>query len=198
MARPREFDEEGVLDAAVECFWANGYEGASIRELAASMGIAGASLYNAFGDKHELFRRALTRYVELSFQDRVRRFEGHLPPRQAIGAFFEEIVARSLADERRQGCMLVNSVFELPLHDDAAQAAIADVVKQIEAFFRRCVVAGQADGTIAAAEPPEDLARLLLGALMGIRVLARVRPERELLEGIVRPIMNLLGDVPNR
>jgi Bacterial regulatory proteins, tetR family len=46
MARPREFDEEAALDAAVQCFWANGYEGASIRELAASMGIAGASLYN--------------------------------------------------------------------------------------------------------------------------------------------------------
>ena len=79
MARPREFDEEAVLDAAVQCFWANGYEGASVRELASSMGIAGASLYNAFGDKQALYQRALARYVEQSFQDRVARFEG-LPP----------------------------------------------------------------------------------------------------------------------
>lgn len=192
MARPREFDDEAALDAAVRCFWAKGYEGVSVRELASSMGIAGASLYNAFGDKQALYQRALTRYVEQSFRDRVARFEG-LPPRQAISAFFEEIIARSLADELRQGCMLVNSVFECALHDEAAQAPIIDVVRQIEAFFRRCVDAGQADGTITSAATAEDLARLLLGTLMGIRALARLRPERELLEGIVRPVMGLLG-----
>ena len=155
------------------------------------MGIAGASLYNAFGDKQALYERALTRYVEQSFQDRVARFEG-LAPCQAISAFFDEIVARSLADERRKGCMLVNSVFEGALHDEAAQTPIVDVVRQIEAFFRRCVEAGQADGTITSAETAEDLARLLLGTLMGVRVLARLRPERELLEGIVRPVTRLL------
>jgi TetR/AcrR family transcriptional repressor of nem operon len=192
MARPREFDEDGVLDAAVQCFWTKGYEGASTRELAASMGIAGASLYNAFGDKPALYRRALARYVEQNFQDRVRRIDGRLPPLEAIGAFFEEIIARSLADERRQGCMIVNTAFEAAFHDDAAQAAITDVMKQIEAFFRRAVEAGQADGAITKAETADDLARLLLAALLGIRVLARVRPERELLEGIVRPVMNLL------
>ena len=192
MARPREFDEEAALDAAVRCFWANGYEGTSVRDLASSMGIAGASLYNAFGDKQALYQRALTRYVEQSFQDRVARFE-RLPPRQAISAFFDEIIARSLADEQRQGCMLVNSVFECALHDEAAQAPIVDVVAQIEAFFRRCAEAGQADGTITSAETAEDLARLLLGTLMGIRTLARLRPERDMLEGVVRPIMSLLS-----
>jgi TetR/AcrR family transcriptional repressor of nem operon len=195
MARPKEFDETTVLDAAVQCFWARGYEATSVRELAASMGIAGASLYNAFGDKSSLYRRALDRYIDQSFQDRVRRFERHLPPREAIGAFFDEIVTRSLTDQGRKGCMLVNAALEMPVHDPATRAAITEVVNQIEAFFRRSVAAGQADGTIASAETPEDLARLLLGALMGIRVLARVRPERELLEGIVSPVMNLLDQL---
>jgi TetR/AcrR family transcriptional repressor of nem operon len=195
MARPKEFDETTVLDAAVQCFWARGYEATSVRELAASMGIAGASLYNAFGDKSSLYRRALDRYVDQSFQDRVRRFEEHLPPREAIGAFFDEIVTRSLTDQGRKGCMLVNAALEMPVHDPATQAAITEVVNQIEAFFRRRVAAGQADGTIASAETPEDLARLLLGALIGIRVLARVRPERELLEGIISPVMNLLDQL---
>jgi TetR/AcrR family transcriptional repressor of nem operon len=194
MARPKEFDETTVLDAAVECFWARGYEATSVRELAASMGIAGASMYNAFGDKSSLYRRALDRYVDQSFQDRVRRFEERMPPREAIGAFFNEIVTRSLSDQGRKGCMLVNAALEMPVHDPATRAAITEVVNQIEAFFRRCVAAGQADGTIVSAETPEDLARLLLGALMGIRVLARVRPERELLEGIVGPVMNLLDN----
>src|SRR6201997_692427 len=51
MARPREFDEAAVLDAAIEKFWLCGYEATSVRDLAEEMDIAGASLYNAFGDK---------------------------------------------------------------------------------------------------------------------------------------------------
>jgi TetR/AcrR family transcriptional regulator, transcriptional repressor for nem operon len=189
MARPREFDETAVLDAAVQCFWTRGYEATSVRDLAESMGITGASLYNAFGDKRSLYRRALNHYVEQSFGDRVGRFEGHLAPRQAIGAFFGEIVERSLSDPDRKGCMLVNSALEVAPHDAEFQQVVANVLVQVEAFFCRCVTAGQHDGTIAAAQPAEDLARLLLGVLLGLRVLARTRPERPLLEGLVRPAL---------
>src|SRR5277367_1873350 len=55
MARPREFDEAAVLDAAIEKFWQRGYEATSVRDLADEMNIAGASLYNAFGDKRSLY-----------------------------------------------------------------------------------------------------------------------------------------------
>ena len=93
MARPREFDEEAALTAASGCFWARGYEATSTRDLADAMGIGGKSLYNAFGDKHALFRQALERYVQ-RFDVRVSRLEGRMPPRQAIRAFFDEIVER--------------------------------------------------------------------------------------------------------
>src|SRR5271154_3866629 len=81
MARPREFEEAAVLDAAVQCFWARGYEATSVHDLAEKMGITGASLYNAFGDKRALYRRALDQYVEQSFGDGVGRFEGKFSPR---------------------------------------------------------------------------------------------------------------------
>jgi TetR/AcrR family transcriptional regulator, transcriptional repressor for nem operon len=192
MARPREFDEAAVLDAAVRCFWSRGYEATSVRELALSMGITGASLYNAFGDKRSLFRRALAHYVSQSFDDRVSRFEGKLSPLQAIKAFFAEIVERSLGDEDLKGCMLVNSALEVAPHDPEFQQVVAGVLVKIEAFFGRCVTAGQATGEISSAQPADDLARLLLGVLLGIRVLARARPEPELLIGLVRPVLAIL------
>jgi TetR/AcrR family transcriptional regulator, transcriptional repressor for nem operon len=71
MARPRAFDENTVLDAAMDCFWRDGYEATSIRELAAEMGINAPSLYNAFGDKRSLFREVLRRYVECSTRARI-------------------------------------------------------------------------------------------------------------------------------
>jgi len=192
MARPREFDEQSALDAAVQCFWARGYEATSVRALAGRMEMTGASLYNAFGDKHALFKRALQHYVAQGFDERVRRLEKQLAPRAAIEAFFGEIVAHSLNDKRHKGCMLVNAALEVAPHDRELRQVVADFQRRAEAFFRRCVQAGQRDKTISARQPAKDLARLLLGVLMGIRVLARSRPERALLKGLIRPVLALL------
>ncbi len=193
MGRPREFNETEVLAAAIDCFWERGYEATSTRELAEKMGLTGASLYNAFGDKRSLYRRALNHYIETSFADRVRRFEGKLSPPQAISAFFSEIIQRSLTDSQRKGCMLVNSALEVAPHDPEFREIVTEVLEHIEAFFRRCVQAGQQDGTITATQSATDLGRLLLGVHIGLRVIARTRPERELLEGMVRPALALLN-----
>lgn len=192
MARPREFDENAVLEAAVHRFWMYGYEATSVRDLAQDMGITGASLYNAFGDKRSLFQRSLAWYVENSFGERVARFERTLSPRSAIEGFFREIIDRSVCDKDRKGCLLVNSALEVAPHDPEFRATIADVLVKIEAFFRRCVLAGQHSGEIPSAQSADDLARMLLGIHLGIRVLARTRPKRSVLEGMARPALALL------
>lgn len=197
MARPREFDEAAVLDAAVQCFWSRGYEATSVRDLIEKTGITGASLYNAFGDKRALYRKALDHYVEGSIADRIRRCEG-LAPRAAIAGFFAEIVKRSLGDREHKGCMLVNAALDVAPHDPGFQEIVAAVLARIELFFRHAVEAGQADGTITRSWPAEELARHLLGVLMGVRVLARVRPDPALLEGVVRPALALLDDKGER
>ena len=192
MARPREFDEEVVLDTAILCFWSRGYEATSVRDLVEKTGVTSASLYNAFGDKRALYQRALDRYVEESISGRIRRCE-ELPPREAIGAFFAEILKRSLGDPQHKGCMLVNAALDVAPNDPDFQKIVACVLVRIEAFFLGCVEAGQADGTITRSLPATNLAHHLLGVLMGIRVLARVRPERALLEGVVVPALALLN-----
>ena len=191
MARPREFDEGAVLDAAVLCFWSRGYEATSVKDLVTRTGITAASLYNAFGDKRAIYERALDRYVEGSVASRIRRCES-LAPREAIGAFFEEILKRSLGDRERKGCMLVNAALEVAPHDPGFGKIVTDILADIEAFFLSCVKAGQGDGSITRSLPAETLSHHLLGVLMGIRVLARVRPERPLLQGVIAPTLALL------
>ncbi|MFG1304762.1 TetR/AcrR family transcriptional regulator [Xanthobacter autotrophicus] len=191
MARPREFDEDKVLDAAALCFWSKGYEGTSLRGLIDSTGLTGASLYNAFGDKRALYKKTLDRYVEGSIAERIRRCE-LMPPREAIAAFFAEIIARALGDPDHKGCMLVNAALEVAPHDAEFREAVAAVLARMEEFFRCCIAAGQADGTITRSQTADDLARHLLGVLVGVRVLARVRPEKDLLEGVVGPALALL------
>jgi TetR/AcrR family transcriptional regulator, transcriptional repressor for nem operon len=184
MARPREFDEEAVLDAVVECFWSQGYESTSVKDLMERTGLTAASLYNAYGDKRAMFRVALDHYIERSIGVRIQRCEV-LAPRDAIRSFFDEILRRSLTDRERKGCMVVNSALELAPHDAEIREIIAESLKRIESFFLACVTKGQADRTIGSSRPAAGVARHLLGVLMGVRVLARVRPERSLLEGVV-------------
>ena len=192
MARPREFDETTVLEAAMQCFWARGFGQTSIRDLADQMGITGASLYNAFGDKRSLYRQAFVHYLAQTVRDRVARLE-KLPPLTAIRAFFEEIIDRSVDDEQRRGCMLVNAALELAPYDAEFQELVAGELSFIEAFFRRCVDAGQKDGSIVEIRPADEVAKLLLSVLLGIRVLARSRPQREVLEGAANGALALLG-----
>ena len=190
MARPREFDEATALDAAVEHFWLHGYQSTSVRELAGAMGITNASLYNAFGDKRALFKMALCRYIETSIEGRVIR-EHHSTVR-AIETFFKDIVNYSLKDKSRKGCLLVNSALELDDDDTELKGVVSDVFVEIEFFFKRAITEGQERGEVSTGLPANDMARLLLGALLGIRVLARVRPHRALLEGIARSAVLVL------
>ncbi|OJW19120.1 MAG: TetR family transcriptional regulator [Rhodospirillales bacterium 69-11] len=173
-----------MLDAAVQCFWAQGFETTSIRDLMEKTGLTAASLYNAWGDKRAIYLTALDRYVENSIGARIRRCEA-LPPREALHAFFAEILRRSLTDREHKGCLVVNSALEMAPRDPDIRRVIAGVLVRIETFFRSCAEAGQQDGTITRATPAKAQAQHLLGVLMGVRVLARVRPEKALLQGVV-------------
>jgi TetR/AcrR family transcriptional repressor of nem operon len=191
MPRPREFDEEAVLDAAANCFWARGYEATSVRDLIGETGITGASLYNAFGDKRALYHKALDHYVSRTVLDRIGRCE-KLAPREAIGAFFSEIIGRSLRDRQHKGCMLVNAAVDVAPHDQEFQQIVAAILVRIEKFFLDRIEAGQADRSITRSIPAEDIARHFLGVLIGVRVLARVRPEPKLLRGVVASALTVL------
>ena len=172
-------------------FWTTGYAATSVRDLGEAMGLGQASVYNAFGDKRTLFTQCLDRYLDANMRARIARVEKTLPPRQAIETFLTEIVERSL--EERLGCLLANVALEVAPHDQDIAAVVAERMGELEAFFRRCVVAGQSDGSISPDANPADAARLFLTTVMGLRVLARGHPERAVLEGAVRQALSVLG-----
>ena len=174
------------------CFWRRGYEATSMRDLVRSMGISGPSLYNAFGDKRALFQAALEHYLDQLPRARIKRLEASLPPKDAIRQFIEEIIERSLNDRKRRGCFLINSALEVAPHDRELGALIAERLGEIEAFFLRSIEAAQREGAVRPDLVAKDVARLLLGVLLGIRVLARAKPQRPLLEGVARPALALL------
>lgn len=192
MARPRSFDEDKALDAAIACFWSRGLAATSVRDLAEHMGIHGPSLYNAFGDKRMLFARALERYATRTMRERIARLERRHDAKTAILTFVQDAIERSVSDPHRRGCLLVNSALEAAPHDAELRARIAAYLGEIEAFFRRSIAAAQQARTVPPAVDGADTARLLLGVVLSIRVLARTNPDRALLEGVARPALALL------
>lgn len=192
MGRLKEFDETKAIDGAVDCFWARGYEATSVRDLAERMGIGGASLYNAYGGKRALFVMALARYADRSMRERIARLESDGRPKEAIQAFLAEIIERSLADRDRKGCMLVNSALDVAPHDAEIGKVIAGYLDEIRAFFRRNIEAGRSAGQMPRNLDADAVSAHLLGVLTGIRVLARTKHNRALLESVARPALDLL------
>lgn len=180
-----------MLDAVMLCFWRQGYDATSVKDLSETTGLTAASLYNAFGDKLALYRRAFDHYAEGSIADRIRRLETSAG-RDAIAAFFREILDRSLADPEHKGCFLVNAALETAPQEAEFRKTVSDLLVRLETFFRDRVEAGQRDGTITRSMPSATMAQHLLVSLLAVRVLARARPERALLEGVVRAALALL------
>jgi TetR/AcrR family transcriptional regulator, transcriptional repressor for nem operon len=190
MARPRQFDESQVLDRIIRNFWRGGYEATSLRDIAAETGLTAPSLYNAFGDKHALFRTALERYVDGYVRERIRRLDG-LPPTERIGAFVRDVIERSIADPESKGCLLINAAVEVAPRDAELGLLIRGYLQEIEDFFLRAL--DERANRDRPGVPPRDAARSLMALVFGLRVMARANPQRELLEGAARPLLTLLG-----
>jgi TetR/AcrR family transcriptional repressor of nem operon len=192
VGRRRSFDEEKALEAAAKCFWSRGFEATSVRDLSGSMGIAGPSLYNAFGGKRGLFTAALDHYCSRSMRERIGRLEAGTKGAAAIEAFFADVIEKSLLDAERKGCFLVNAALEVAPHDARLAEAIAGYVAEIRSFFRRHIEEAQASGETSPAIDAGLFASHLLSVLMGIRVLARCSPDRSFLEAAAGPALERL------
>lgn len=89
MARTREFDEDKVLDAAMQLFWEKGYEATSLSDLTSRMGIQRPSIYSTFGDKKELFEAALRKYTMSRASDIRTKLQSHSSIKEAFSTFFQ-------------------------------------------------------------------------------------------------------------
>jgi len=192
VARPRAFDNDVALDAAVGCFWRRGLDATSVRDLAQEMGLSGPSLYNAFGDKRQLFLLALERYAETTLRQRIMRHEAMPSALQALTGFFDEIIDRSVGDPERRGCLLINSAINAAPHDAGIARAVAAYFAEIERFLHGRVLAARSTNEVPATVDPRDTGRMLLGLLIGMRVLSRTGASKAELQAMLRPALATL------
>lgn len=191
MGRHREFEPEEVLQKAMMLFWRQGFEKTSMQELVEATGIHKRSMYDTFGDKHNLFLMALGHYADVAERDQRQAAARDGDARAMIRELLQSSVAG--AQEGAMGCMLVNGATEVASYDHEAAARISDNFDRSEKLITQIVSRGQAKSEIPDTHEAASLGSIIFNAWVGIRVQARSGTPVAKLQKMADNVMTLLG-----
>jgi AcrR family transcriptional regulator len=182
--RPREFDPEAALAAALQVFWKRGYEGASLAELTEAMGISKPSLYACYGNKEELFRKALDLYERDKLCYVGKALEA--PTARCVAeTLLRGALATHCGDSDPQGCLGVIATLACGVE---AESIRRDVIARRSSSERALVQRferARDEGDLLPGADPEALATYLTTVIQGLSVKAGAGLERCKLESIV-------------
>ncbi len=171
--RPPAFDRETVLAAARDTFWEHGYDGSSIADLTASMGITPQSLYAAFRSKAELYREALNQYRRMPRPDPGNPFSEAIDTVTTFARFLKNSAIIFTAPEHPKGCMISTAVLNCaPENEDIAHYVSSLRLDTLRLFMSR-IERGIEEGDIRADANAASLARFLGAIVQGMSVQAR-------------------------
>jgi AcrR family transcriptional regulator len=184
MSRPREFDVDRAVDAALHVFWQKGYEGTSLTDLTEALGINRPSLYAAFGSKEGLFLRVVDRYIS--------------GPAAPVSAARNADTARDVATrtmrfyadaagqpDRPRGCLLVQGALVCGDESESVRRALADRRHFVEAALVARFERARREGDLSTDARPSDLARYVWTVCYGLAVQAVGGATREQLRRVV-------------
>lgn len=192
MARPREFDQDKALDAAMHVFWEKGFEAASLSDLTAKMGIQRPSLYSAFGDKKGLFEAALRKYTSSHAAHVRMSLQKHASVKEALRTFFEDMVSKEYEKSLSTGCFCINSMVELAPHDEKFELLTREHQMYLSVIFQETLEQGLRSGELDAGINAKNLAQTLVISLIGLTVFLKSRPDRAVVDNFVNQILTLI------
>ena len=188
VGRPREFDEEQVLDAAMKAFWANGYESTSLADLVSVTGLHKGSLYQAFGDKHSLFIQTLNRYLQNMRHHKKQILDAAESPLAGIRAVLHGFIDMSKSDcDSPRGCMAVKMLTEMAPHDAEVNRIMEAHKENMRASMESRLVLAQSEGELDSGKSPKMITSLLMIFMDGLATQAtgpmNIEDAHKLLDG---------------
>lgn len=197
MARPRSFDEQRVLQAVRDQFWDAGYAATSLDDLMRVSGLGKGSLYAAFGDKHQLFLRALRSYAD-DFHGALREAIATAP--RALDGLRRIVMAPAgdpTGSAARRGCLMANSTCELASGDPDVAAQARQTYETATELIADGVARAQREGDLPADTDATALARALLASLEGLTFLGRTGMDIDTLAATARSLADQLLPEPD-
>jgi TetR/AcrR family transcriptional regulator, transcriptional repressor for nem operon len=194
MPRNKAFQEEDVLERAMQVFWKKGYNATSMEDLVTGMGINRASLYDTFGDKKQLFLKILAFYQNQSNRNiqAVMALKKPSPKAQLI-AFAEFLMDESLESQEPRGCLLANATSEMALLDADICQFVTNNVYLFEKTFENLIQEGQALGEFKANISPQYAATFLSNFLYGVRTVSKTKPDATKMRESLALALSVLG-----
>lgn len=193
MGRNRTFDEADVTTKAMHAFRRAGYAALSIKDLEKATGLSSGSLYNSFGDKKSVFRKALRHYNETVVRGRIARHLGGPDPRASVKDLFLSLL------HEPDGCLLTNTAIEFASDTSITAGEVENGFHRLEAALAREVHrASGAGDTVPLSSASRRAALRLLVFYQGILVLLRSgRDAGALRHAIITEIETILGETTN-
>lgn len=186
--RPREFDADQALDRALEVFWRNGYEGASMADLTEAMGISRPSLYGAFGNKEDLFRKALDRYADGPAAYTRKALEA--PTARGVAEQLLRGAADALTDPHNPpGCLGVQGALSCGEAAESIKQELCARRASFEDALRLRFERARSEGDLKAGIDCADMARLIATLTQGMAVQAASGASRADLHKVVEMML---------
>ncbi len=192
----KRFDPDVALERALDAFWAGGYEGTSAQDLVDAMGINRGSLYDTFGSKRELYRRALERYGADTGAELEAALAGDGPVPDAIRAALLAQAEALAADPAARGCLLVNACTELAGRDEEVGDVVRAAFDATRGVLAEAIARGQRRGEVTGALPAATLADFLVTTMQGLRVAGKEHGDRARLEASIDIALAALRPAP--
>lgn len=171
--RPPAFDRGEVLGRAAQTFWRFGYEGASIADLTAAMGITPQSLYAAFGSKAALYAEALDWYQRHVGELTARILREETDTACALVAVLEASARAFAGPDGPRGCMISTALLQCAGENEPVARAVARIRSDTIALFRARIEAGIAAGQLRGDTDAGGLARFVGAMIQGLSIQAR-------------------------
>lgn len=171
--RPRAFDRAEALRRAMEVFWEHGYEGASMSDLTAAMGINSPSLYAAFGGKEALFRAAVELYGHTDGGNTARALREEPTARAAVEAMLRDNAAAYTEANKPHGCMVVLAGSTYTTRNTGIRDFLIDKRRETTEDIRRRLERGVAEGDLPPDTDSAALAGFYTTVLYGLSIQAR-------------------------
>ena len=168
MARPREFDEQQVIENLMTVFWDKGYEATTMQDLVKSSGLLKGSLYGAFGDKQAIYMAALKHYIATRIQAEIDMLNGEGTARQKIARLFDNVIETTKRGLFGGGCLLCNASLEKADSDRTVKNEIKTTIRRLKVAI---VDALKQEGVNE--DRSASLAAFIISAYFGTRTLAK-------------------------
>jgi TetR/AcrR family transcriptional repressor of nem operon len=186
LARTKAFDEDVVMERAMQVFWRRGYRATSLDDLLTAMRLSKSSFYETFGTKRDLLLTAVERYAAAGMGGLIAPLFAPDASRPAIEATLANMVRHARSREGRRGCLVNNVLGEVAPHDPVVLATTRKHLRRLEMLLVAVVARGQAKGEIGRRESSRALARFLANAFAGLNLVAKARPDAVTLADVVR------------